>query len=287
MDLTLVWSGTKLGTFFALLALAYYLTHRCTGVMNFAAGAYAMVGAIVFGTLARGGVSVPLTIVAALLAAAAVSVVAEAAVVRPISRAGGGEFGAVMAMVATLFVVEQLCGLVFGRTPVTAPRITDERWEVAGIGLNSHDVISVVVSLGVLIATVLWLSHGRYGRMVRAVGDSEAGAVATGLPVTRVRIAVAAIAGMVAGLAGVLYVPQTGVNFHSATYFAIAGFLALAVGGSALAWGALLGGILMGLIEVYGVVFIGSSARDYLFLAVLLALFAVRPQGLLSIKERV
>jgi branched-chain amino acid transport system permease protein len=287
MDLLLLWSGIKLGAFFSLLALSYYLVHRCTGVMSFATGAYAMVGAMVFASLAGDVVPTAVAVPAALVAAAVVSVVAETAVVRPISRSAGGELGAVLAMVATLFVIEQLCASIFGRIPLSASRLSDERWEVLDVGLNSHDVFAVSASAVVLLVVAVWLSRGRYGRMARAVGDSEPGAVAMGLPVTRVRVTIAALAGAVAGVAGVFYVPQTGVNFQSATYFAVAGFLALAIGGTGAAWGALIGGVLLGMVEVYGVVLVGSAARDYLFLAVLIGIFAIRPQGILAIRERV
>lgn len=280
-------AGLRVGLMYALLALAYFLFARTTDTINFAVGGYAMAAGLLFGTLVtRGSVPAFVALAAAVLLAAALGGATEALVVRPISRRGRDEFVAVLAIAALLFVLQQLAGIVFGRNAVVASPLVDGELSLGDEVISFQDVITIVGSVAVVVAVGVWVARGRSGRMMRAVGDNEDAALTLGVPVARVRIVTACTAGALAGAAGALAAPQAGLTFHSGVVLSIGGFIALVIGGMGSPYAPLLGGLLLSFLEVGVSLVFGSSSRDYLLLAAVLVVFAVRPEGLFSTRVR-
>jgi branched-chain amino acid transport system permease protein len=284
--LLLIWSSIQTGAFYGLLGLAYLLIARSTGILNFAVGGYAMLGGITYGGLASRGMPLAPAIVLGLCIAMLASLVTEQFVVRPISNRGRDEFAAVMAIVALLFVLEQLAGVVFGHRAVVSPRLTDGYRRLGDFIVDDQQILGVVFSLVIFVLVASWIQRGTYGRMLRAVGDHSEAAVALGLPVRRIRLAAMAIAGLVAGSAGIIVAPLAGLTNESATSFTIVGFIAMVMGGLGTAWAPLAGGLLLGALQTLGSRYIGGASADYILFVVVLVLFTFRPQGLFAVHLR-
>ncbi|HEV2673341.1 MAG TPA: branched-chain amino acid ABC transporter permease [Aliidongia sp.] len=287
MELSLVVSGIETGAFYGLVALGYFLFLRATAAVNFAMGAYVMFAGLAYGYFSEDP-SAPLVLGLASAFGAAVlfSWITEDLILRPMARRARDEFGAVMAIVALMFVIEQLAGLAFGRRPLLGRELLDGALVVGSLAIDYHDLLALVATLGTFAAVAAWLKRGRYGRMLRAVGDNEAAARALGLPVRRVRLVAVIATGLICGLAGILVAPQTALSFQSHLSFAILGFIALVLGGVGTPWAPLVGGMLVSAIEAASARYIGGFARDYVLLALVILVFSFRPEGLFTVRVR-
>ena len=287
MELSLLLSGIETGAFYGLVALGYFLFLRATGAVNFAMGAYVMFAGVAYGSFSEDpSAPLMLAIVSALGAALLFAWITEDGILRPMLRRTHDEFGAVMAIVALMFVIEQLAGLAFGRRPILGRELLDGTVLIAGLAIDDHDLLALAVTVAIFAGVAAWLKHGRYGRMLRAVGDNEGAARALGLPVRRVRLVAVLGTGLICGIAGILVAPQTALSFQSHLSFAILGFIALVLGGVGTAWAPLVGGMLVSAIETLSARFVGGFARDYVLLALVILVFSFRPQGLFTIRVR-
>jgi branched-chain amino acid transport system permease protein len=283
-----LWSGLTSGAFYGLIGLAYLLFLRATGVINFAIGAYVVFVGLSFEFLAGDhGVPIAGAIVACIAVALLLGLVTEIGVVQPMQRRLSGEFGPVMALIALLFIVEQLAGLWFGRRPVRGPQLVNGSVSVFGYPIAYHDILALLIAGAVFALIAVWLRRGRYGRMLRAVGDNLDAARALGIPVFRVRLIAVALTALIACSAGVLVSAQTPLTFQSGVIYALLGFVALILGGTSTSWAPLVGGLLLGLFEAYVARIVGAVYHDYAVLALVLVLFAFRPEGIFAVRVRI
>jgi branched-chain amino acid transport system permease protein len=284
-ELQLWVSVAEMGCFFGLLALSYLLILEGAGFFNFALGPYAMVGGLGASWLViEKELGLWTAVAAAVALVVALAVVTELAVVRPISRrAGGGELPALVAVAAVLFAVEQGAGFLFGRRQLPGQLLVEfDPLEVGGAFVQSSAVVLVAVTLVAFLLVAAWLQLGGSGRLLRAVGDNAGAASVLGLPVSRVRITAFVAGGLLAAVAGILFAPKAGVSFESGLSWTLSGFLALVVGGTGRVWAPLVGGLVLGGIQVFVPYYFGSAAQHYAILLVGLAFFALRPQGLFT-----
>lgn len=289
MSPQLLVSIIEVGCFFSLVALSFLLVLEGAAVFNFALGPYAMAAGLATSWLVtRLGYPVLAALLLGLLAAVVLSALTDVVVIRPIeARLGGAELPALVAVAATLFLIEQLAGTVFGRGDfpgqpvVDAPPVT-----VGSLTVNAPQIALITGTVLVFGLVAWWLRGTRSGRMLRAVGDNQHAAKLLGLPVARIRMVAFVLSGLIAGLAGVLYAYKAGVNFTSGLQWTLWGFLALVVGGTGSVWAPLLGGMLLATVQIMVPYFFGSAAADYAILLVALVFFALRPTGLVTRRVR-
>jgi branched-chain amino acid transport system permease protein len=282
-------SAAEIGCFYALIALSYYLVLIGSDFFNFAIGPYAMVAGLAtswlviekgFGLWEAVGLSVLLTV--------ALAVATELVVVRPVQRrSGSGELPALVAVAGVLFAIQQLAGVAFGLRTLPGQRLVTFgalTWGSATIQPNT--VLLVGFTAMAFVATALWVRLSRTGRLLRAVGDSTSAARLLGLPVNRVRVVAFAVAGVLAAAAGLLFSPKAGVSSGSGLEWALHGFLALVIGGTGSVWAPLIGGLLLGGAQVFIPFYFGGAALSYVLLAVAMAFFAFKPEGLYTRRVR-
>jgi branched-chain amino acid transport system permease protein len=125
-----------------------------------------------------------------------------------------------------------------------------------------------------------WIRLTRTGRLLRAVGDSTHAAGLLGLPVNRVRLIAFLVSGLLAAITGLLFAPKAGVSSLSGLSWALSGFLAMVVGGTGTVWAPLVGGLLLGVVEVFVPYYFGGQSAVYGLLIVALLFFAFKPSGL-------
>lgn len=289
MPLDLWVSALEVGCFFSLLALSFLLTLEGAAVFNFAIGPYAMAAGLAASWLAgKHGVPTVLALLAGLALAVVLSVATEVVVVKPIERRlGGNDLPALVAVAATLFLIEQSAGTLFGREDLPGLALVHGGpLKIGGLQAGRSQLLLMAVTVAVFAAAAWWLRGTRQGRLLRAVGDNKSAASVLGLPVGRVRITAFVLAGLIAGLAGLLFAPKAGVNFSSGLQWTLWGFLALVIGGTGSVWAPLLGGLLLGFVQIFTPYYLGSASVDYAVLAVAIVFFGFRPNGLLTRKVR-
>ncbi len=291
MDDPQLWiSAIQLGCFFGLLALSYYVVLSGTGFFNFAVGPYAMVGGLFTSWLViEKGFSLWPAVVVALVAAMALAAVTELIVVRPVqNRSGRNQLPALVAVTAVLFAIEQLAGVIFGYTTLPGEQLFNfQAIEIGSAELLPAALELIIVTAVVFISMAIWVRITRTGRLLRAVGDNRDAAALLGLPVNRIRIIAFVLSGLLAGIAGLLFATKAGVNSDAGLTWALDGFLALVIGGTATVWAPLVGGMILGILQVFIPYYLGGPSLSYSLLILAIIFFGLRPQGIFARRVRV
>jgi branched-chain amino acid transport system permease protein len=291
MDQPQLWvSALTLGSFFGLLGLSYYLVLVGAGFFNIAVGAYASLGGLVTSWLVvEKDLSLWPAVIIAMTSAVVVAGATEVFVVRPVQRRGrGSELAALVSVTALLFVIAQFAGWKFGYTTLPGQQLLDIKPIRIGSAIvppNTLIMILLTVAIFVLLAVLIRTTKG--GRLLRAVGDNKPVASLLGLPVNSVRIAAFLVSGLLAGVAGLLFSSQAGVSSSSGLGWAISGFLAVVIGGSGNLIGPLVGGVVLGMLQIFVPYYFGGNAVNIVLLAVAAAFFSLRPQGVFAQRVRI
>lgn len=281
-------SALEVGSFFALLGLAFLLVWQGTSDFNFAIGPLAMIGALCASWLVveQEVPRIPALLLGVVLVLV-LSAVVELGVVRPIAARTTHHLPSVIAIAAVLFAVMQGAGVFFGRTSLPGqPLATFDAISVGDVTLLPTTITLVVVTLLIFAGVIVWIRSSPSGRLMRAVGNNPDAARTIGLPVSRVRLTAFLLAGFIAASAGILYAPKGGIGFDRGLHWTMAGFLVVVVGGTGSVWAPLVAGMLLGGLEVFLPYYFSSSAPDYVMLLLGLTFFAFRPEGLFMKRVR-
>ncbi|SOD74668.1 amino acid/amide ABC transporter membrane protein 1 (HAAT family) [Jatrophihabitans sp. GAS493] len=280
-------AGTAQGVPIFVIASGLTLIYGVMHVLNFAHGAFFLVGAYVVTTVLRGS-SMWAFFLAALIAGVvvmAVGIVCEVVVFRRLYKAGPlvGFLGAF----ALFLTIGGLAVHIWGNNPRTVayPDGLGGSISIAGSRIAVYDL--VVVGVGLLIAVALWglLTHTSIGVRVRALSHDRAMASALGIRAPRVGTLVFAIGSFLAGIAGALITPVTSIDTSLSASYLIPAFIVVIVGGLGSVPGALVAAVALGVIDslLFRYVPALGGFSYYLLVAVILM---VRPQGLFGRTSR-
>ncbi|MGJ3507219.1 branched-chain amino acid ABC transporter permease [Enemella sp. A6] len=282
-------SALEIGCFFGLLALSYYLILIGSGFFNFALGPYAMVGGLSASWfIVNLGWPPILAALVGVLLVVAVSAVTELVVVRPVQKKSGrGELPALVAVAAVLFAVQQAAGVAFGRVPLPGVRLVEgSPIELGDVYLFPTSALLIGVTLVAFIGVGLWMSKSTTGRLLRAVGDNGDAARILGLPVSRVRLVSFMLGGLLAGVAGVLFSSKSGISFQAGLGWTLTGFLALVIGGTGRIYAPLIGGLILGIVQVFTPFYFATLGPQTMILFLGVIFFAFKPEGIFVRKVR-
>ena len=213
---TQLWiSALTLGSFYGLLGLAYYLIFIGAGFFNIAIGAYASMGGLITSWLViKKDLSLWPAVAIALIGVMALAGLTEVAVVRVVQRRGRGtELAALVSVTAVLFLISQFAGFTFGYTTLPGQQLLKiDPIEIGDAVITANTLIMILFTFAIFLILAVLIRTTRAGRLLRAVGDSNPVAALLGLPVRRVRLGAFFIAGLLAGIAGLLFSSQAGVS---------------------------------------------------------------------------
>lgn len=274
-------NGIAVGAIYALVALGLVLTYKATEVLNFAHGDLLVVSAFTaWALIAVAGWPFWLALLATVAIAAVLSYALDAVIIRRI--AGQPQFAGVMLTIALAFMLRGLVSMGFGpESRNYATPWTGQTSHFAGIAIADLQLVIVAVALAVTAALLLFFRHTRLGVAMQAASQNQLAAYLTGVRVKRVNSMVWALAGATAAVAGVLLAPITLVDV-SLWYVVLKAMAALVLGGFGSIAGAIVGGLLIGLIEQYAGVYLPDGSKDVAAYVVLIAVLVVRPHGLLG-----
>jgi branched-chain amino acid transport system permease protein len=159
--------------------------------------------------------------------------------------------------------------------------------QIGPLSITPKSLIGSLVAIALLIATSLWLLRSRLGKATRAVSDNPALAAASGIDVDRVINAVWVIGAGLAAFSGILLGMNQGVRWDMGAGILLLIFAGVTVGGLGTAFGALLGGLLVGLVIQLSTIWVPPELKNVGALVILILVLLVRPQGLLGSRERV
>jgi branched-chain amino acid transport system permease protein len=268
-------SAAASGCIYALVALAYLLMIRPTGIINFAVGEWGMVGAFGgFLLLSKLAWPYPAGMAAILAFMLLVGWATERIAVRPLIERGAPLLAPILALLGMLVVFRESISLTFGPDPHQVPE---------PLGFEHQKSWMIVVTLVVFAAVWLFFEKTLWGKSFEAVSLNRKAAALVGINLSRVTAASFAGGAGVAGLAGLLVAPNVSAHYLMGVPLAIQGFTALVIGGVGRVEGALLGGLLVAFAEQLTVRYapIPSGYAQGVPLLLLMLFLLVRPTGLL------
>ncbi len=221
----------------------------------------------------------------AMLASGVSAVVLERIAYRPLRKRGAGRLAALISAIGASLFLQEVFALWRGRDFVSFPRILEKTQLLAFQGANVRidKVLVVVAALVMMVVLDRFVNGTRLGRGIRAVAQDPETAMLMGVDIDRIVTLTFLLGGMMAGMAGMLYILVFEVtNFSIGFTLGVKAFTAAVLGGIGNLRGALLGGLALGLIEIHGAAVWGSQWRDVIAFAVLVIVLMFRPTGLLG-----
>jgi branched-chain amino acid transport system permease protein len=273
-------NGVMLGAIYVLVAVAFTLAIGILNFLNFSIPGLFMVGGMVSWVMLKGGWHWSLAIGAALLAAGLVALLVERLSFRR-SRDSDMEVPLVSSL-GFLVLLESLALVTIGSDQQAFPAlISDFNWRVGGLVIGAAQVISLSVSLSLVAGLSLILNTTSLGRQIRSIAENRETAVLLGIDVDRLVPQVFVFSAMFTALGGILF----SLNYLQVSPFmgegvGFKGIAAMILGGMGSVWGAVLGGLLIGITEVLSIRFLGADMVNIAVYGLLLLLLVLRPQGL-------
>jgi branched-chain amino acid transport system permease protein len=283
MAQTLV-NGLSVGCIYGLIGIGFCVIYNASGIVNFAQGAFVMLGGMVtFALLTSFGMPMIVAGALATVAVALLGVVIERLVVRPLWDRNATMFVMILATLAAQIVIERATLIAVGDQPKSIPVFTDlPPIRIAGVAIGYQILWIIGTSLLLIALLALFFQKTLVGRAMRACSINREAAALQGIPVSRMLALSFAISAALGAIAGILVTPTQFTAFNVGTPFAIAGFIAAIVGGFGRPFGAFLGGIALGLAQALAVFALGSGLKNVAALAVLLVFLFFRPSGILG-----
>lgn len=274
-------SGITAGSVYALVALAFVLLYKGTRVVNFGQGEQVMLGGylvLVLNTFA--GLPFGAALVLALLLAGLVGVLIELVILRRIIAAP--PLTKIIAMLAVGLILREGARAVMGPNAYPFPfLLSPAPVSLGGVLLTPANLAIVAVSLAVMALFYVFFRYARLGKALRAACENRVAAALVGISVPFVFSAIWALASVLAAVAGVLLAPLVTLT-PDMGIVAIKGWVAAVVGGFTSLPGAVVGGIVLGVVETVTGSYLSSALKDGVTYLLLIAILIVRPSGLLE-----
>lgn len=285
---SLLLAGTSVGAVYALIALGLNLTFWTTRTMNFGQGSLMMLSAMVAAFLSVQGWPIALGVIASLVLVGAVGLFVERFTVRPALR-GSGSMGWVVSTLGVGIFLQGVAAKSFGSQAVAFPEIlftSQDFVTVFGIHVSLQYAVIFFLSLSLIILLELFVRRSVWGQAVRAVSLDPELSLVQGIPVRMIVIGSFVASSFLAGIAGML-VAQIGGTVDPAFGFDLVlfGFVAAVLGGMGSSSGALIGGLVVGIISKLVGGYISTAAEHAIAFMLLMAMLALRPQGLFARAE--
>lgn len=286
--LELLLSIGEAASIYALVALSYMLVMRPTGIINFAVGEWALLGAVL-------SVSTVVTlnlpyIVATLLVLAGVGAIAfatERLTIRPMVERGAPLMTLILILMAVDIIYRESAVWGYGTGNLRAPMpFGDGRFELGPIGGATQSFLIIAVTFLVFVATLYFFEYTVQGKAFEAVAIDRTIASLMGINLARVTALSFFAGGAVAGLAGMLQTPLTTASYLMGLPLTIKGFSAMVIGGAGRVEGAVLGGLILAASEriVLRYAPVPSAVAIAIPLLLLIGFLLVRPTGILKSK---
>jgi branched-chain amino acid transport system permease protein len=273
---------------YALVALGFVLIYKATEVVNFAQGELMMVGAFFAYTLVDlGGVPFVPGVLLALLATALFGVFINHLLLRPLI--GSPAFTIVLATVAVSTLLRAIVAMIPGwgaGTHRLSNPVAGKVVSVGGVVVSAEHLMVIVVTVLLVALLYLFFSRARIGVALQATSQNQLAAGYAGINVRRMFGLIWGISAAVAALAGVLLAPVAFVHVNMG-YIGLKAFPAAVLGGFGSLPGAVIGGLIIGVIEELAGLYLPEGFKNVAAYVALLAVLMVRPQGLFGISKRV
>jgi len=286
-ELQVIFSGIAQGCIYGLIALGFVLIYKATETVSFAQGELMMLGAFC-GLACVSWLGLPywLAIPAAMLAMAVLGWLTERVVIRPVL--GQPAFSIVMLTIGIGYVARGLITMIpdIGTETLAFPvPYKDTVFNLGGVVLGATQVVVVLATAALSLLLFLVFRYSRVGIAMQAASQNQLAAYYMGIPVKRLNGMVWALAAAVAAVAGLLLAPITFVHANMG-FIGLKAFPAAVVGGFGSLPGAIVGGVIIGVVEALSGFWLPEGFKDIAAYIVVLLMLVLKPNGLLGEKLR-
>jgi branched-chain amino acid transport system permease protein len=280
--LQFVISGVSVGCIYGLVGIGFSVIYNASSIANFAQGAFVMLGGMLTYLLYT-VVGLPLFIAAvlAILAVAAIGLLMEIVVVNPLWRRHAPVFTLILATLACQVIAENSALRLLGDKPHTLPLFTDgPPFKIFGAAVSLQFPWIIGVSLLMVWLLRLLYKHTMLGKAMRACAINREVAQILGIRVEWMMAVAFALSAGIGAVGGILITPLQYTAFFVGIPYAVSGFVAAIIGGLGNPLGAFVGGIILGVLQSVGIIFLASGYKDVVAFSALILLLLVRPNGL-------
>ncbi len=276
-------SGLSLGSIYALIALGYTMVYGIAKMLNFAHGDIIMIGAYA-GIIAVGQMNLPplAAVLLSILICALLGVLIEFLAYKPLRQAP--PLSVLITAIGVSYFLQNLALILFGSQQKAYPTLAVmSHYTIGGVTVDGISILTLLVTAVIMVVLTFFINKTRLGKAMRAVSEDKAAASLMGISVNgtitltfAIGSALAAVASIFYGMSYVYIKPTTGAMPG------IKAFTAAVFGGIGSVPGAMLGGILLGVIEQLSKTYISTLWSDAIVFGVLVLVLVVKPTGLLG-----
>jgi neutral amino acid transport system permease protein len=277
-------NGLVSGSYFALGAAGLTLVYGVLKLVNFAHGELLTFGAYM-AIVARTALGFPLALALpfAFIATSVLALALEAVMWRPMRRKGAGVMQLLLMALGLAFVIRNVIQLAAGSDVRNLGANVTASVTFGGLHIGRTELWVVVVAFAALLALALLLGRTRVGKHIRALSDNPELAETTGIDTGRIVLYTWALAGGLAGLSGVVYGASIGVVTPNLGFgIVLSLFAAVIVGGIGSAYGALAGGVLIGLVQEWSTLVVPVNLKVAVGFGAMILVLILRPEGIFA-----
>ncbi len=286
-------NGISLGSVYAIIALGYTMVYGIAKMLNFAHGDVIMIGAYAVLTLLTGaGVPPVLAVLIGMAICTTLGILIEQVAYKPLRNASSS-LAVLITAIGVSYLLQNTALLIFGADTksfvniITVPAVTLAQGELTITGTT---IVTIIACIIIMCALMLFVNKTKPGRAMKAVSEDRGAAQLMGVNVNATISLTFAIGSGLAAVAGVLLCSAyPSLTPYTGAMPGIKAFVAAVFGGIGSIPGAMVGGILLGIIEILGKAYISSQVADAIVFAVLIIVLLVKPTGLFgkNIQEKV
>lgn len=286
-------NGISLGSVYAIIALGYTMVYGIAKMLNFAHGDVIMVGGYAaFSIIMYYGGSPWMAVLGAIVVCTVLGIVIETVAYRPLLEAAS-PLAVLITAIGVSYLLQNVVLLIFGSTPksfqsvVSLPSL---KLADGALTISGTTIVTIATCIVILVVLSLFINKSKPGQAMLAVSEDKGAAQLMGINVNGTIALTFAIGSGLAAIAGVLLLSAyPSLTPYTGSMPGIKAFVAAVFGGIGSIPGAMIGGILLGVIEILGKAYISSQLSDAIVFAVLIVVLLVKPTGLFgrAIQEKV
>ncbi|MEW9614037.1 branched-chain amino acid ABC transporter permease [Shinella sp. S4-D37] len=277
-------SGITVGAVYALVALGFTIIYNASDVVNFAQGEFVMLGGMITVFASAAGLPLPLAALIAVVATAGVGVALNKLAIEP--ARGAPVVSLIIITIGASIFIRGAAQLVFDKQIHRFPAFSgDQPIIIGGATILPQSLWVIAGALAVFFCLWLFFTRTLIGRAVLATANNRVAAQLVGINTNYVMTLSFAMSAAIGALAGVLVTPITLTSYDVGLALALKGFAAAMLGGMGNPKGALVGGLLLGILEAMTAGYLSSQYKDAAAFVVILAVLFAMPQGLFGRKS--
>jgi len=275
-----------IGSVYGLMALGYSMIYKASGLLSFTQGELLMLGAFIGLTFYRYlNLPFPIALLITIIIMFFLGLLVERVIIRTLIKKNASVIYVVLATIALSIIFKNTAMQVWGSRVLRFPPIFSvSSIKLFGIAMAPEAVLGLGISIICMFCMYLFMQKTKYGTAMRAAAQDPIAASVSGINVSLTTGLTWAIASALAGVCGMLIGPIYGVGISMGALIGIKGFAAAIIGGYGNMYGAMIGGLLLGIIETFAAGYISSVYKDFISFTILIIFLIFKPTGLFNEK---